>query len=49
MVKERGVRVVLSIRVSVGCRGKVSLLTDRLSSNKWPTDHLEREMVGDSD
>jgi hypothetical protein len=49
MVKERRVRVVLSKRVSVGHGGQVSWLTDRLSSNKWPTDHLECEMAGDSD
>ena len=49
MVKERRVRVVLSKRVSVGHGGQVSWLTDRTSSNKWPTDHLEREMAGESD
>jgi hypothetical protein len=41
------VRVVLSKRVSVGRRRQVSWLMDKLSSNKWPTGHLEREMVGD--
>jgi hypothetical protein len=49
MVKGRRVRVVLSKWVSVGRGGQVSWLTDRLSSNKWPTDHLECEMAGDSD
>jgi hypothetical protein len=47
MVKVGRVRVVLSKRVSVGRGRQVSWLTDRLSSNKWPTDHLECEMAGD--
>jgi hypothetical protein len=49
MVKERRVRVVLSKRVFIGCGGQVRWLKDRLSSNKWPTDHLECEVAGDSD
>jgi hypothetical protein len=43
------VRVILSKRVSVGHGGQVSWLTDKLSSNKWPTGHLESEMAGDND
>jgi hypothetical protein len=35
--------------VSIGHGGHVNWLMDRLSSNKWPTDHLECEMAGDSD
>ena len=42
------VRVVLSKRVSVGREGQVSWLTNRLSSNKWLTDHLDCDMAGDS-
>jgi hypothetical protein len=43
------VRVFLSERVSVGHGRQVSWLMDKLSSNKWPTGHLECEMVGDND
>jgi hypothetical protein len=39
--------VVLSKRGSVGRGRQVSWITDRLSSNKWPMDHFEGEMVGD--
>jgi hypothetical protein len=42
-------RVVLSKWVSVGRGRQVSWLTDRSSSNKWPTDHLVCEMAGDGD
>jgi hypothetical protein len=49
MVKVGRIRVVLSKRVSVGCGRQVSWLRDRLSSNKWPMDHLECEMAGDDD
>jgi hypothetical protein len=49
MVKLGRVKVVLSKRVSVGHGRQVSWLTDRLSSNKWSTDHLECEMAGDGD
>jgi hypothetical protein len=38
----------LSKRVSVGHRIQVSCLTDKLSSNKWPMGHFEREMAGDN-
>jgi hypothetical protein len=40
MVRKGRKRVVLSKRVSVGRGRQVSWITDRLSSNKWPTDHL---------
>jgi hypothetical protein len=40
MVKIGRKRVVLSKWVSVGHGRQVSWLTDRSSSNKWPTDHL---------
>jgi hypothetical protein len=43
------VRVILSKWVSIGRRRQVSWLTDKLASNKWPTGHLECEMVGDDD
>jgi hypothetical protein len=49
MVKIGRVMVVLSKRVSVGRERQVSWLTDRLSSDKWPMDHLECEMAGDGD
>jgi hypothetical protein len=49
MAKVGRIRVVLSKWVSVGCERQVSWLTDRLSSNKWPTDHLECEVEGDGD
>jgi hypothetical protein len=39
-VKVRGITVVLFKRGSVGRGRQVSWITDRLSSNKWPTDHL---------
>jgi hypothetical protein len=48
MMKIGRVRVVLSKRVSVGCERQVSWLTDRISSNKWLTDHLDCDMAGDS-
>jgi hypothetical protein len=46
MVRVGRVRVVLSKRVFVGHGRQVNWLMNRLSSNKWPTDHLECEMVG---
>jgi hypothetical protein len=49
MVKIGRVRVVLSKQVSVGRGRQASWLTDRLSSNKWPTNHFECEMAGDGD
>jgi hypothetical protein len=49
MVKIGRVRVVLSKRVSVGRGRQVNWLMDRLSSNKWPTDHFDCEMEGDGD
>jgi hypothetical protein len=48
MVRKGRTRVVLSKRVSVGRRRQVSWIMDRLSSNKWPTDHFGCEMAGDS-
>jgi hypothetical protein len=49
MVKIGRVRVILSKWMSVGRGRQVNWLTDRSSSNKWPTDHLECEMAGDDD
>jgi hypothetical protein len=40
IAKVRGITVVLFKRGSVGHRRQVSWITDRLSSNKWPTNHL---------
>jgi hypothetical protein len=47
-VKVRGIMVVLSKRGSVGCGRQVNWVTDRLSSNKWPTNHFEGEMACNS-
>jgi hypothetical protein len=41
-----GKGLVLSERVSVGCGGQVSRLTDMLACSKWPPDHLKCEMAG---
>jgi hypothetical protein len=49
MVKVARKMVVLGKWVSVWCGRQVSWLTDRPSSNKWQTDHLECEMAGDGD
>ena len=47
MVRKGRKRVVLSKQVSVGRGRQVTWITDRLSSNKWPTDHIECDMAGD--
>ena len=48
-MKVRRITVVLNKQGSVGRRTQINWIMDRLSSNKWPTDHLECEMVGDGD
>jgi hypothetical protein len=48
-MEERREMVVLSERISVGRGGQVSRLTDKLASNKLPTDCLEHEMAGNNE
>jgi hypothetical protein len=48
-MEERREMVVFSEWISVGRRGQVNRLMDRLTNHKWPTGCLEREIAGDND